>query len=87
MPPSIREDARAFYERHPYPPPNHADRFNRKALFDTIGNCIGGLVEKTLSSSQAKSPLHMARTGFENLWWFDQVVFDASRCRARKEEA
>ena len=26
------------------------------------------------------------RTFFEKLWWYDQVVFDASLCRARKEE-
>ena len=59
-----------------------------KSLFDAIdGNCsIGGIVEKTLPSSQTKSQLDMARTFFEKLWWYDQVVFDASRCRARREE-
>jgi SAM-dependent methyltransferase len=59
-----------------------------KRLFDAIdGSCsIGGIVEGTLPSSQTKSQLDMARTFFEKLWWYDQVVFDASRCRARKEE-
>jgi SAM-dependent methyltransferase len=60
-----------------------------KRLFDAIdGSCsIGGIVERTLPSSQTKSQLGMARTLFEKLWWYDQVVFDASRCRARREES
>ena len=60
-----------------------------KRLFDAIdGNrSIGGIVERTLPSSQTKSQLDMARTFFEKLWWYDQVVFDASRCRARREES
>jgi hypothetical protein len=55
-----------------------------KRLFDAIdGNCsIGGIAEKTLSSSQTKSQLDMARTFFERLWSYDQVVFDTSLCRA-----
>jgi len=59
-----------------------------KRLFDAIdgSRSIGGIVEKTLPSSQTKSQLDLARTFFEKLWWYDQVVFDASRCRARKEE-
>ena len=59
-----------------------------KGLFDAIdGNCsIGGIVERTLPSSQARPQLDMARTFFEKLWWYDQVVFDASRCPARREE-
>ena len=59
-----------------------------KRLFDAIdGSCsIGGIVERTLPSAQTKSQLDMARTFFEKLWWYDQVVFDASRCRARREE-
>jgi SAM-dependent methyltransferase len=59
-----------------------------KRLFDAIdGNySIGGIVERTVPSSQTKSQLDMARTFFEKLWWYDQVVFDASRCRGRKEE-
>jgi SAM-dependent methyltransferase len=60
-----------------------------KRLFDAIdGNCsIGGIVERKLPSSQTKSQLDVARTFFEKLWWYDQVVFDASRCGARREEA
>jgi len=29
----------------------------------------------------------MARSFFERLWSYDQVVFDASRCHARREDA
>ena len=59
-----------------------------KAWFDAIdGNrSIGDIVERTLPSSQSPQ-LDMARTFFEKLWLYDQVVFDASRCRARSEEA
>ena len=57
-----------------------------KKLFDAIdGNfSIGGIVERTLPSSQAKPQLDMARAFFERLWHYDQVVFDASQCRARR---
>jgi hypothetical protein len=59
-----------------------------KRLFDAIdGNCsIRGIVERTLPSAQTKSQLDMARSFFEKLWWYDQIVFDASQCRARREE-
>ena len=59
-----------------------------KRLFDAIdGNrSIGAIVEGT-ASSQTKARLDMAATFFENLWWYDQVVFDASRCHARREDA
>jgi len=52
-----------------------------KRLFDAIdGNrCVGEIVESTLSSSQQKMQLEIARAFFERLWWYDQVVFDASR--------
>jgi SAM-dependent methyltransferase len=52
-----------------------------KRLLDAIDGkcCIGDIVEKTLPSLQKKSQLKMARTFFERLWWYDQVVFDASR--------
>jgi SAM-dependent methyltransferase len=55
-----------------------------KRLFDAIdGNrSIGAVLEGTLASSQTKSQLDMARTFFEKLWWYDQVVFDASLGRA-----
>jgi hypothetical protein len=77
----VAVEVQDFYERYPYPRPE-------KRLFDAIdGNhSIGGIVERTLPSSQAKSQLDMARTFFEKLWWYDQVVFDASRCHARKED-
>jgi SAM-dependent methyltransferase len=60
-----------------------------KRLFDAIdGSCsIGSIVERTFPSSQTKSQLDMARAFFENLWWHDQVVFEASRCGARREGA
>src|SRR5262245_24460971 len=60
-----------------------------KRLFHAIdGSCsIGGIVERTLPSSQTKSQLEMARTFFEKLWWCDQVVFDASLCRSREENS
>jgi len=51
-----------------------------KRLFDAMdGNCrIGDIVERTLPASPQKSRLDAARTFFERLWWYDQVVFDAS---------
>jgi SAM-dependent methyltransferase len=51
-----------------------------KCLFDAIdGNCsIGDIVERTLPSSQKKSQVDMARTFFERLWQYDQVVFHTS---------
>jgi hypothetical protein len=60
-----------------------------KRWFDAIdgSSSIGSIVERTLPSSQTKSQLDMARTFFEKLWWYDQVVFDASLCYARKEDA
>jgi hypothetical protein len=59
-----------------------------KRLFDAIdGNhSIGSIAERTLPS-QTKSSLDMARSFFEKLWWYDQVVFDASRCPGRREES
>jgi SAM-dependent methyltransferase len=59
-----------------------------KRLFDAIdGNCsIADMLERVLLSSQTKSQLDVARSFFEKLWWHDQVVFDASPCRARREE-
>jgi SAM-dependent methyltransferase len=52
-----------------------------KRLFDAIdGNqCIGEIIESTLPSSQRKTQIETARAFFERLWWYDQVVFDASR--------
>jgi SAM-dependent methyltransferase len=50
-------------------------------LFDTIdGRCsIEEIVARTLVSSHMMAPLDKARTFFEKLWWYDQVVFDTSR--------
>jgi hypothetical protein len=58
-----------------------------KGLFDAIDGrrSIGAIVEG--ASSQTKARLDIAATFFENLWWYDQVVFDASRCHARREDA
>jgi SAM-dependent methyltransferase len=60
-----------------------------KRFFDAIegSSSIGSIMERTTPSSQTKSQLDMARSFFEKLWWHDQVVFDASLCRARREEA
>jgi SAM-dependent methyltransferase len=50
-------------------------------LFDAIdGNCrIGDIVERTWPASQRNERRDMARTFFERLWWYDQIVFDASQ--------
>jgi hypothetical protein len=55
-------------------------------LFDTIdGHCsIEEIVERASSSSHTMAPLGMARRFFEKLWWYDQVVFDTSRCGERQ---
>ena len=45
-------------------------------LFDAIdGNCtMDDIVERALPSSHEKSEFDLARTFFERLWWYDQVV-------------
>jgi SAM-dependent methyltransferase len=55
----------------------------QKRWFDAIdGRCsLGEILEKTLPSSKTNPQLDMARTFFERLWWYDQVVFEASRPR------
>jgi SAM-dependent methyltransferase len=52
-----------------------------KSLFDAIdGNrSIGAILESKLTSSQKKSHIEMARTFFERLWCYDQVVFCPGR--------
>jgi SAM-dependent methyltransferase len=52
-----------------------------KSLVDAIDgrSNIGYIVERTLSSLEKESQLDMARDFFERLWWYDQVVFDASQ--------
>ena len=59
-----------------------------KRLFDAIDgrSSIAGIVERTLRSSQTESQDDMARTFFEKLWWYDQVVFDGSLCHAQRDE-
>lgn len=54
-----------------------------KRLSDAIdGNCtVGDIVQRVSPSSQTTSKLDVARAFFERLWWYDQVVFDASRCK------
>src|SRR5262249_33858003 len=56
-------------------------------VFDAIdgGRSIRDIVEITCPSSQTHAPLDMARTFFEKLWWYDQVVFDTSLSRERRE--
>ena len=48
-----------------------------KRLFDAIDgdNSIRDIVQRTLPSSHEKSQPDVARTFFERLWWYDQVVF------------
>jgi hypothetical protein len=51
-----------------------------KALFDAIDGSrnIADILESTQSSSYQTTDLYLARSFFEQLWWYDQVVFDAS---------
>jgi hypothetical protein len=53
-----------------------------KRWLDAIdGNsCIGDIVEdRLLPIAQRIAQIEMAQAFFERLWWYDQVVFDASR--------
>ena len=52
-----------------------------KSLFYAIeGNCrIGDIVERTPLATHKESLLDVARSFFERLWRYDQVVFDASQ--------
>jgi hypothetical protein len=60
-----------------------------KRLLDAIDGdySIGGIVERSLPSSQGRSQLDIVRSFFERLWWYDQGVFDASRCHSRRAES
>ena len=51
-----------------------------KRWFDAIDGTrrIGEIVERTMPSSPKTSQLDAVRAFFERLWWYDQVVFDAS---------
>ncbi len=53
-----------------------------KRMFDAIDGkqTIGDIAETTLSSSRRQE----ARNFFERLWWYDQIVFDASRDARRQ---
>jgi SAM-dependent methyltransferase len=48
-----------------------------RRLFDAVdeNSSIDDIIRRTLSSSQEKSQLDIARAFFERLWWYDQVVF------------
>ena len=69
--------------------PNHtyADIYlpidaQQKKLFDAIDG------KRSIGEIASQDALRgAARVLFEGLWWYDQIVFDASRCRARREEA
>ena len=52
-----------------------------KRLFDAIDGhrSIGDIAERTATSSNQTTYLDLARTFFEQLWWHDQLVFDASQ--------
>jgi len=51
-----------------------------KQLFDGIDGArkISEIVERTQSSSHPTRNLDLARTFFERLWFYDEVVFDSS---------
>jgi SAM-dependent methyltransferase len=51
-----------------------------KRLFDAVDgkHSIRELVDRWLPSPQPASQLALARGFFEQLWWYDQVVFDTS---------
>ena len=48
-----------------------------KRLFDAIdgSRTIGNIIQQTSLTSQEKSQIDRARSLFEHLWWYDQVVF------------
>jgi SAM-dependent methyltransferase len=51
-----------------------------KLWYEAIdGSCrIEEIIKEKIGSSQKSAYLDMARTFYERLWWYDQVVFDAS---------
>jgi SAM-dependent methyltransferase len=56
------------------------DSTEKRLLDATDGSrCIAEIAESAMSSSHQKTQLDIARAFFERLWWYDQVVFDASR--------
>jgi hypothetical protein len=52
-----------------------------KRLFDATDGVrsINNIVERALPRPQHATNLEIARAFFEQLWWHDQVVFDASQ--------
>jgi SAM-dependent methyltransferase len=56
-------------------------RPTEKRWLDAIDGkrCIGDIWENELPASQRKPQIDLARDFFQRLWWYDQVVFDASR--------
>jgi len=57
-----------------------------KILFDLVdrNRSIGEMVERT-PSRLTTTNLYLAPTFFEQLWWLDQVVFDASPAQRQNE--
>jgi 2-polyprenyl-3-methyl-5-hydroxy-6-metoxy-1,4-benzoquinol methylase len=55
-----------------------------KNLFDAIDGkrSVGELVEQSLHTERQEFQLAQVRAFLEQLWWYDQVVFDASRAHA-----
>lgn len=53
----------------------------QKRMFDAVnGSCnIGEIVAASPPSQQGSSPSELARSFFDRLWWWDQVVFDTSQ--------
>ena len=50
-----------------------------KRLFDLIdGRCTTGAIAERKGTSNGHDGREHARRFFERLWWYDQVVFDAS---------
>jgi hypothetical protein len=51
-----------------------------KRLFDAIDGkrTLGEIAGQSLSASDVKARPDVARAFFERIWWYDQVVFDAS---------
>ena len=60
------------------------DRYEKR-LFDAIDGrrTIAEIVDRTTSSPGDPRRQARARAFFERLWWYDQVVFDASRTHRR----
>ena len=52
----------------------------QKRLFDAIDGSLnlGAIMESTAVSTQSTCPQDVTRTFFEQLWWYDQVVFDTT---------